>query len=645
MVLNTVKEADLKGKRVLIRVDFNVPVKNGVVTDATRIKAALPTINYILDGGASLVVMSHYGRPKGQKNMDFSMAPIRAEFEKLLGKPVKLAPDVIGEEVEKEVKALKPGEVLLLENVRFYPDEEKNGEEFAKTLASYGDLYVNDAFGTAHRAHASTEGVSHFLPAYAGFLIEKEVKFMAPLLENPEHPFVAVIGGSKVSSKISVLESLVKTCDTIVIGGGMAYTFLKVLGHSVGTSLVEDDYQETAKAFLAAAEKKGVKVILPVDHVCADKFDENATPVAVDSVDIPEGLMGLDIGPKTVALIVSEMKSAKNVVWNGPMGVFEFSAFAKGTEAVAKALAESDAISVVGGGDSVAAINKFGLASQISHVSTGGGASLEFLEGKVLPGIKALEKQGRRPYIAGNWKMNLVPSEAKKYAAELAAAYKESGADCKCMIACPFVDLPGVVEAVKGSDIIVAAENMADHKSGAYTGEVSPLMLQDLGVNTVILGHSERRQYYGETNEVVNGKVLLALECGMDVDLCVGETLEEREGGKLEEVLTAQLEVGLKGVKPEEMAKITIAYEPVWAIGTGKTATPEDADNAHAFIRETVARLYSKDIAEKLIVQYGGSVKAENVKALMAKENIDGALVGGASLSVDKFLPIIAFNK
>ena len=645
MVLNTVKDADLKGKRVLIRVDFNVPVKNGVVTDATRIKAALPTINYILDGGASLVVMSHYGRPKGQKNMDFSMAPIRAEFEKLLGKPVKLAPDVIGEEVEKEVKALKPGEVLLLENVRFYPDEEKNGEEFAKTLASYGDLYVNDAFGTAHRAHASTEGVSHFLPAYAGFLIEKEVKFMAPLLENPEHPFVAVIGGSKVSSKISVLESLVKTCDTIVIGGGMAYTFLKVLGHSVGTSLVEDDYQETAKAFLAAAEKKGVKVILPVDHVCADKFDENATPVAVDSVDIPEGLMGLDIGPKTVALIVSEMKSAKNVVWNGPMGVFEFSAFAKGTEAVAKALAESDAISVVGGGDSVAAINKFGLASQISHVSTGGGASLEFLEGKVLPGIKALEKQGRRPYIAGNWKMNLVPSEAKKDAAELAAAYKESGADCKCMIACPFVDLPGVVEAVKGSDIIVAAENMADHKSGAYTGEVSPLMLQDLGVNTVILGHSERRQYYGETNEVVNGKVLLALECGMDVDLCVGETLEEREGGKLEEVLTAQLEVGLKGVKPEEMAKITIAYEPVWAIGTGKTATPEDADNAHAFIRETVARLYSKDIAEKLIIQYGGSVKAENVKALMAKENIDGALVGGASLSVDKFLPIIAFNK
>ena len=392
MVLNTVKDADLKGKRVLIRVDFNVPVKNGVVTDATRIKAALPTINYLLDNGASVVVMSHFGRPKGQKNPDFSMAPIAKEFEKLLGKKVTLASDVIGDEVEKEVKALKPGEVLLLENVRFYKEEEANDPEFAKKLASYGDLYVNDAFGTAHRAHASTEGVSHYLPSYAGFLIEKEVKFMAPLLENPEHPFVAIIGGSKVSSKISVLESLVKTCDTIVIGGGMAYTFLKVLGKSVGKSLVEDDYLETAKNFLDAAAKKGVKVILPVDHVCAAAFAEDAEPVYVDGEEIPADLMGLDIGSKTVALIVDALKTAKNVVWNGPMGVFEFAAFAKGTEAVAKALADSDAVSVVGGGDSVAAINKFGLADKISHVSTGGGASLEFLEGKVLPGIKALEK-------------------------------------------------------------------------------------------------------------------------------------------------------------------------------------------------------------------------------------------------------------
>ncbi|MGN0905839.1 MAG: phosphoglycerate kinase, partial [Bullifex sp.] len=331
-------------------------------------------------------------RPKGQKNPDFSMAPIAKEFEKLLGRPVKLAPDVIGPEVEAEVKALKPGEVLLLENVRFYKEEEANDEGYAKALASYGDIYCNDAFGTAHRAHASTEGVSHFLPSYAGFLIEKEVKFMAPLLENPEKPFVAVIGGSKVSSKITVLESLVKTCDTIVIGGGMAYTFLSVLGKKIGKSLYEPDYVETAKAFLAKAAEKGVKVILPVDHVCASEFSETAAPVAVDDVNIPDDLMGMDIGPKTVALIVEEIKKAKSVVWNGPMGVFEFEAFSKGTGEVAKALAASDATSVVGGGDSVAAINKFGLADKISHVSTGGGASLEFLEGKTLPGIKALEK-------------------------------------------------------------------------------------------------------------------------------------------------------------------------------------------------------------------------------------------------------------
>ena len=392
MVLNTIKEADLKGKRVVIRVDFNVPVKEGVVKDATRIKAALPTIKYILDEGASVVVMSHFGRPKGQKNPDFSMAPIAKEFEKLLGGPVKLAPDVIGPEVEAEVKALKPGEVLLLENVRFYKEEEANDEGYAKALASYGDIYCNDAFGTAHRAHASTEGISHFLPSYAGFLIEKEVKFMAPLLENPEKPFVAVIGGSKVSSKITVLESLVKTCDTIVIGGGMAYTFLSVLGKEIGKSLFEPDYVDTAKAFLAKAAEKGVKVILPVDHVCAAEFSETAAPVAVDDVNIPADLMGMDIGPKTVSLIVEEIKKAKSVVWNGPMGVFEFEAFSKGTGEVAKALAASDAISVVGGGDSVAAINKFGLADKISHVSTGGGASLEFLEGKTLPGIKALEK-------------------------------------------------------------------------------------------------------------------------------------------------------------------------------------------------------------------------------------------------------------
>lgn len=393
MVLNTIRDADLKGKRVLIRVDFNVPLKEGVVKDDTRIRAAIPTIEYILSQpGTSLVVMSHFGRPKGKKNPEFSMAPIGAKFQEILGRPVQVAPDVIGPEVEKEVKALKAGQVLLLENVRFYAEEEANDPGYAKSLASYGDVYVNDAFGTAHRAHASTEGVAHFLPSYAGFLIEKEVKFMAPLLENPAHPFVAIIGGAKVSSKIGVLQSLLKTCDTMVIGGGMAYTFLSVQGHKIGKSLVESDYLETAKDFLKAAADKKVTVILPIDHVAAEAFDENAKPVAVDSADIPDTLMGMDVGPKTIALIKDAVSKAASVVWNGPLGVFEFDSFAKGTLEIAKAVAECKGTTVVGGGDSVAAVNKFGLADKLSHVSTGGGASLEFLQGLPLPGIVALQK-------------------------------------------------------------------------------------------------------------------------------------------------------------------------------------------------------------------------------------------------------------
>ncbi len=392
MILNTIAECDLSNKKALVRVDFNVPLKDGVVTDDTRIQAALPTIKYLLDNGASVVVMSHFGRPKGKKNPEFSMAPIAKRFSELLGKPVTLAKDVIGDEVAAQVAALKKGEVLLLENVRFYAEEEANDPEFAKSLAAFGDIYVNDAFGTAHRAHASTEGVAHYLPSYAGFLIEKEVKFMAPLLENPDKPFVAIIGGSKVSSKISVLESLVRTCNTIVIGGGMAYTFLAVQGHAIGKSLVEEDYKETAASFLAKAKEKGVEVILPTDHLCGEEFKEDTAVVAVDGTDIPQNLIGMDIGPKTVARIVDAVSKAKSVVWNGPMGVFEFDSFANGTLTVAKALAQSDATTVVGGGDSVAAINKFNLADKISHVSTGGGASLEFLEGQVLPGIKALEK-------------------------------------------------------------------------------------------------------------------------------------------------------------------------------------------------------------------------------------------------------------
>ncbi len=392
MRLRTIKDLDLSDKRVLMRVDFNVPLKEGVVTDATRIEMALPSIEYVLSQkGASLVVMSHLGRPKGEKNEKFSLAPVAEKFSELLGRPVKMAPDCIGEETEALAEALKPGEVLLLENVRFYQEETKNDPVFAKKLSKLGDVYINDAFGTAHRAHASTEGVSAYLPSAAGFLIEKEVSFFGKLLTNPEKPFAAVIGGAKVSSKIGVLESLLEKCDVIIIGGAMAYTFLKVQGHEIGASLFEEEYRSTAQAFLAKAEELGVKILLPLDHIAASEFSETAKAVNVDTIDIPDGLIGLDIGKKTLAEIKMSLSGAASIIWNGPMGVFEIEQFAQGTIQVAEMIASCKGTTVVGGGDSVAAVNTFGFADKINHVSTGGGASLEFLEGKVLPGIAALE--------------------------------------------------------------------------------------------------------------------------------------------------------------------------------------------------------------------------------------------------------------
>ena len=393
MAVKTVRDIDLKNKKVLVRVDFNVPLKDGVVTDSTRIKAALPTLRYILDQeGTSLVLMSHLGRPKGERKAEFSLSPVVKELSSLIGKPVKMADDCIGEEVLKQVNELKAGEILVLENVRYYNEETKNNPDFAEKLAKNGDVYINDAFGTAHRAHASTEGVTHYLPSAAGFLIEKEVKFFEPVLKSPEQPFVAIIGGAKVSSKIAVLESLLKTCDSMVIGGGMAYTFLKAKGHTIGNSLFEEEFLDTAKNFLSAAEKKGVDIVFPIDHIVATEFSENAKAEYVDSPDVPDGKLGMDIGVKTIEKIREKLLKAKTIVWNGPMGVFEFPEFQKGTLTVAEIVAESTGKTVVGGGDSVAAVNKFGFAEKISHVSTGGGASLEFLEGKALPGIVALEK-------------------------------------------------------------------------------------------------------------------------------------------------------------------------------------------------------------------------------------------------------------
>lgn len=386
----SIEDIDVSGKKVLARCDFNVPLKDGVITNDKRIVAALPTIKYLLDHNAKLILCSHLGRPKGEFKPEFSLAPVAARLSELLGKDVIMAKDVIGEDAKAKAAALKEGEVLLLENVRYHKEETKNDPEFAKELASLAEIYVNDAFGAAHRAHASTEGVSHYLPAVCGYLMQKEIAFIGGTLEDPKRPFVAILGGAKVSDKIGVITNLLDKVDTLIVGGGMAYTFMKAKGYNIGTSICEDEKVELAKEIMAKAEAKGVKFYIPVDNRIADKFAEDAAYKDIDSDSIPDGWMGMDIGPKSIELFCNAVKDAKTVIWNGPMGVFEFPNFANGTLAVAKAVADSDAISVIGGGDSVAAVTKLGFADKMSHISTGGGASLEYMEGKVLPGIDCL---------------------------------------------------------------------------------------------------------------------------------------------------------------------------------------------------------------------------------------------------------------
>lgn len=389
----TIEDIDVKGKKVLARCDFNVPLKDGEITNDKRIVAALPTIKYLMEHGAKVILCSHLGRPKGEYKPEFSLAPVAKRLSEYLGVEVKLAEDaeVVGANAKAMAAELKDGEVMLLENVRYRAEETKNEENFSKELASLADVFVNDAFGTAHRAHCSTTGVASYLPAVCGYLIQKEIKFMGGALANPKRPLVAILGGAKVSDKIGVIENLIDKCDTIIIGGGMAYTFMKYLGHNIGTSLLEADWVEKAGEMMKKAEDKGVKFLIPVDNKVGKEYDENTEAKVVSSDDIPDGWMGLDIGPKTQEIFADAIKGAGTVIWNGPMGVSEWENFAAGTICVAKAVADSGAISIIGGGDSVAAVTKLGFADKMSHISTGGGASLEFLEGKDLPGICALQ--------------------------------------------------------------------------------------------------------------------------------------------------------------------------------------------------------------------------------------------------------------
>ena len=638
----TVKDVNVTGKRVLVRVDFNVPLDKELnITDESRILGALPTIRYLLGRGAKVILCSHLGRPKGKFVPEMSLAPVAKRLAELLPETkVVFANDIIGEDAKAKVEAMNEGEIVLLENLRFHAEEEKNDPEFAKKLADYAELYVSDAFGTVHRAHASTEGVAHYLPAVCGFLIEKELGFMGKALENPDRPFVAILGGKKVADKIGVITNLLNKCDTLLIGGAMSYTFYKAMGLNIGNSLLDENSIDLANSLMETAKAKGVRLMLPVDCVVAKEFSEDCERKTVPFDAMPDGFEGLDIGEKTAELYASVIKEAKTVVWNGPMGVFEMDAFAKGTEAVARACAECGGVTIIGGGDSASAVNKFGMGDKMSHISTGGGASLEFLEGKTLPGVAALnDKTSRRKLIAGNWKMNMTPKEAEKLVTELIPLVKD--AEAEVVVCPPFVDIPFVAPILKGTNVRLGSQNIHWAEKGAFTGEISAKMLCELGVEYAIIGHSERRQYFGETDETVNSRIKAALAAGIVPIVCVGETLEQREAGVTDEFLAGQIKAAFSGLTAEQAANVVIAYEPIWAIGTGKTASDEEADRTIGAIRGVYCGLYGCEAAKNVRILYGGSMNAKNAHGLKSMENIDGGLIGGASLKPVDFSHVV----
>lgn len=634
----TVRDLDVAGKKVLVRVDFNVPFDDkGNISDDTRIRASLETIKYLLEQKAAVILMAHLGRPKGQVNPKYSLAPVAKHLGKLLSKKILFAADCVGPEAKAAAKKLKAGHVLLLENLRFHKEEEKNDMEFAEQLASLADLYVNDGFGVSHRAHASVEGVTHFLPAAAGFLLEKEIEYVGRAVTEPLHPFAAIIGGAKVSDKIGVINNLLDKVDTLLIGGGMANTFLAAQGCAMGKSLVEEDKIELAKELLAKAKKNKVNLLLPTDLVMAEAFADDAKHVTEDIKHLNQGYMALDIGAETAKAYAAALADAKMIVWNGPMGVFEMDAFCKGTEAVAKAVARSRAVSIVGGGDSVAAIEKLGLAKRISHISTGGGASLEYLEGKVLPGVAALDDL-RRKMIAGNWKMHKTVSEAVELAEEI--VMETNGTLNEVVIFPPFTALETVADAIDGKHVGYGAQDLHWEDKGAFTGAVSGAMIADICAEYVLVGHSERRTIFGENEKIVASKIIAAYRNGLKPMLCVGENLAEREAGKTARKINMQLKSALRVIAPEDAVNLVVAYEPVWAIGSGKAATPADAQEVCRLIRDKIAKILSPEIARQVRILYGGSVNEKNA-ADFNISGIDGVLVGGASLKADSFAKIV----
>jgi triosephosphate isomerase len=643
-------DTPLAGKRVLVRVDFNVPLESGRVVDDTRVRAALPTIQYLLDQGCSVVLMSHLGRPKGQVVDELRMAPVALRLAELLGRPVATTGDCVGPAAVQAAAALKPGDVLLLENLRFHAEETGNDDAFARKLAELGDVYVNDAFGTAHRAHASTEGVTHYLPSVSGLLMTKELEVLGRLLKDPARPFVVVLGGLKVSDKIGVIRHMLTVADTVLIGGAMANAFLAAKGYEVGASKGAGDEVGVARDILAEAGMARGRLIVPTDVVAATEAVAGAPARVAPADGIAADEMALDIGPQTTAEFVHQLRGAGTIYWNGPMGLFEIAEFAAGTKAVGEAIAAAAAVTVAGGGDTVSAVRTFGLEGRLTHVSTGGGASMEFLEGRALPGVEALMDKtpaatpaGRRPLMAGNWKMYKTPTQTKDFFTAFRTLV--AGVEDRDVLICPpTVDLPTALGCVVDTRIKVGAQTMHFAAEGAFTGETAPAMLAELGVPYVILGHSERRQYYNENDADLAKKVRAALDAGLRPILCCGETLEEREGGKTESKVGGQLDADLAEIDVAELANVAVAYEPIWAIGTGVTATPEQAQETVAFCRARIRERFG-DAADGVRILYGGSVKPDNIDTLMSQPDIDGVLVGGASLDPQGFSRIVKFTE
>ncbi len=642
---------DLKtgGKRIFLRADLNVPIEDGVVLDDTRIRSVLRTIRHLIEQGSPIVLASHLGRPDGKPDPRYSMKPVAVKLREMLSETrILFARDCIGKRVEAMAAGLAPGEILVLENLRFHSEEEVNDRDFAASLAALADIYVNDAFGTSHREHASMVGIPEILGGgYVGFLVEKELRVFGELIAHPRKPYTVILGGVKVSDKVALIEHVLPKLDNLIVGGAMAFTFYRAMGLETGKSIVEEDRVQTARDILRAAEGRGIRILLPVDIVCAESPEDTKRARAYPYDRLPPDMAGFDIGPETIELFRKTVMESRTIVWNGPMGLFEVPPFDVGTRKLAACMADATSFgsdAVVGGGDSMRAVREAGVADQITHVSTGGGASLKLLQGEELPALEHLRIDGVKPFVGANWKMNGTYESGMDWLTAMDECnINYFGADVALFA--PFTLMRSFAPLADKAGIALGAQDIFWEEEGAFTGEISPRMLREAGCSWFLAGHSERRHLIGENDGIVRKKLEAGLNAGLCGVLCVGELLEEREAGKTEEVVKGQIRAALEGLDCASPYNLVIAYEPVWAIGTGKTATPSEAQRMHALIREWVAEAAGKDFAAALRIIYGGSVKPGNARDIMKSPDVNGALVGGASLKADGFIEIVAESR